>query len=183
MVLPPRANSSRSMFASIDSFICSNSMPSCCQKPESSANSTARLRFAGDAVVRHPPLHLLRRGAFRPRLSRPQLHERRRLRIGRAQRPNVGQRQVNKGGVHEARAEQHGDNASNLSHPPALSHRPEVYASVIGPGAAPRRRKKRARRDARLALSSNAGAAISGSAPPTPTRERRQSSSRIVQRV
>ena len=33
------------MFASIDSLICSNSMPSCCQKPESSATSTARLRF------------------------------------------------------------------------------------------------------------------------------------------
>ena len=45
IVLPPRANSSRSMFTSIDSFICSKSIPSCCQNPESSATSTARFRF------------------------------------------------------------------------------------------------------------------------------------------
>ena len=94
IVLAPRANRPCSKFVSIDSCSCSTSTPSCSPERASSATSTARFRFGEMRFVGDPPLVPPRRlaGARAPR--RPQLHERRRRRVGGRERPHVRQRQV-----------------------------------------------------------------------------------------
>ena len=83
IVLPPRANSMRSMLISIDSFNSSKSMPSCFQNALVLGHEHGAREIRGDAPVRDPALDPLRRLAARARLLRAQLDERRGVRVAK----------------------------------------------------------------------------------------------------
>ena len=87
-------------------------MPSCCQNAPSSVTITARLQVRRDPRVGHPASS--RASSGRPcalRFARAQLHERGERRIAVAQRPHVGERQVDVRGADEPDAEQRRDPA------------------------------------------------------------------------